>query len=393
MPAESGMTPAITIATAILDPDLRAQAQRALGQMPLSALGDISGYGGIAELVSEIGRIEPDILLLGIPGLPMDAAEAVRQIRACAGAPRVVALHHAADADTILEVMRAGAAEFLYLPFEQRFAEAITRISADCARDRQSRRAGGPVYALLSAKGGCGATTLACHTAAYIRRATQKHVLVADMDFCAGNVGPLFGATPRYSILDALDNLNRLDLTLWTALATTTKEGVDLIGSPAEPADFAGQVRALSILTRFWRSQYDFTIADFGHGITPTACHLMNVVDSLILVTTEDLPSLRMAKQAIRTLVKHNVGPNRLKLVVNRVPKHPTIQVPELERIMDFPIFAAIPNDFDLLSKAYSEQRLLDVESSVGAPLAAFAWKLAGIPHETPKRKRFALFG
>jgi len=212
------------------------------------------------------------------------------------------------------------------------------------------------------------------------------------MDFCAGNASVLMQATPRYTIQDALDNLTRLDLTLWKALVTSTREDVDLIGAPPEPTDFSGQARTLSILTRFWRSQYDFTIADFGHGLTPTACNLLNVVDGLLLVTTDELPALRTAKQALRTLSKHNVGANRLKLVINRMPKRAKIQVPELERIMDFPVYAVIPNEHQALAEAYAEPRLIDPESALGEPMALLADKLAGVTEPVKKTKKSFLF-
>jgi pilus assembly protein CpaE len=381
----------ISVAVAISEPGLRQQAHQALRAVPLSLLGDVAG-SGIAELSSEIGRLQPDILLLGLPGLPVDSAEVVRQIRASAGAPRVIAIHNAADPETILQAMRAGASEFLYPPFESHFSEALSRVAGECAREDNGRRPGGSVLAFLSVRGACGATTLACHTAAYLRRRTRKLVLLADMDFCAGNASVLMQATPRYTIQDALDNLTRLDLTLWKALVTSTREDVDLIGAPPEPTDFSGQARTLSILTRFWRSQYDFTIADFGHGLTPTACNLLNVVDGLLLVTTDELPALRTAKQALRTLSKHNVGANRLKLVINRMPKRAKIQVPELERIMDFPVYAVIPNEHQALAEAYAEPRLIDPESALGEPMALLADKLAGVTEPVKKTKKSFLF-
>jgi pilus assembly protein CpaE len=383
----------VSVAVAISEPGLRQQTHQALRALPLSLLGDVAG-SGIAELASEIGRMQPDILLLGLPGLPADSSEAVRQIRASAGAPRVIAIHNAADPDIILHAMRAGASEFLYPPFERHFTEALERVAGECAREDNGRRSAGQVFAFLSVRGACGATTLACHTAAYLRQRTKKLVLLADMDFCAGNASIMMQANPRYTIQDALDNLNRLDLTLWKALVTSTGDGVDLIGAPPEPTDFSGQARTLAILTRFWRSQYDYTIADFGHGLTPTACSLINLVDGLLLVTTDELPALRTAKQALRTLAKHNVGANRLKLVINRMPKRAKIQVAELERIMDFPVYAAIPNDHEAFAEAYAEPRLIEPESAIGQPMAFMADKLAGVSSPVQKKaKRAFLFG
>jgi pilus assembly protein CpaE len=143
---------------------------------------------------------------------------------------------------------------------------------------------------------------------------------------------------------------------------------------------------------RFWRSQYEFTIADLGHGLTPLTCDLLQVIDSLLLVTTDEMPALRQAKQIIRTLARRSFGPNRLRLVINRMPRRAAIQVPELERIMDHPIFAVIPNEYRTLMQAYEETRLVDPESSLGAPISGFVAKLAGLPAETARTKKLIFF-
>lgn len=114
-----------------------------------------------------------------------------------------------------------------------------------------------------------------------------------------------------------------------------------------------------------------------------------------MLVTTDELPALRTAKQALRTLGKHNMGANRLKLVINRLPKRAKIQVPELERIMDFPVYAVIPNDHQALAEAYAEPRLIEPELPLGESMALLADKLAGIeePVNVKKTKKSFLFG
>jgi pilus assembly protein CpaE len=199
----------VTVATAIAEPGLREQASQALRGVTVTLLGDIWTSGGIAGLGAELSRSHADILLLGLPGLAVDPTEAVRQIRTLSGGPRVIALDNKAEPEVILQAMRGGASEFLYPPFNGQFAEAVLRVADECARQEPARSAAGSVYAFVSAKGGCGATTMACHTAAYLRRQTKKQVLLADLDFCSGNASLLMQAAPRYTMVDALENLNR----------------------------------------------------------------------------------------------------------------------------------------------------------------------------------------
>ena len=344
----------------------------------------MAAFGSVSELAGEVTRLEPDILLLGLEGLPVDSGEVVRQIRNLPAGPRVVAVDGAADSGAILGMMRAGASEFLYPPFDEQFAACLMRVATESPRETV-RRALGFVFGFVSAKGGCGATTLACHTAGYLRKQTGKQVLLADMDFCAGNTAYLMRAEPRYNLMDALNNLHRLDLTLWKALVTSTASGVDMIPAPADAAEPGGRESQLSKLIHFWRSQYNFTLVDLGHGLTPAVCQLRDALDSLVLVTTDELPALRLARQSIGILGKLGLGVNRLHLALNRMPRRAAIPVSELERILGFPVFAAIPNQYQQLSEAYAEARLVEPGSPLGIPLSAFAAKLAGIPRR-PRR-------
>jgi pilus assembly protein CpaE len=382
----------LSAAVAIADTALRDRTLGALQGAGVNLLGDFSALPGMAELVAAIGRVQPDLLLLGFDGLPLDTIEAIRQIRALEASPRVAVVNGSANPEIILQAMRAGASEFLYPPLEEQIPEAVARLAAECAKEG-TRRAGGNLIGILSAKGGCGGTTLACHVAGYLDRRFKKHVLLADLDFCSGNAGLLMGCDQRYHVLDALDHLNRLDATLWKSLVATTTEGPDFIAAPAEPAELAGRMDSLAALLRFWRLQYDYTVVDLGHGLTPATCGLLDAFDSLLLVTTGEMPALRLAKQTLGLIEKLKPGGTRPLLVINRIARRAPIQIPELERIMGAPIYASIPNEYQLLTEAHSQAKLLDPDSSLGKAIAALAAKLAGTEAAPKKARRLALFG
>jgi pilus assembly protein CpaE len=380
-----------SVAIAIGEGGLRDRVRLALSTVPLHLASEAGACGSVAELAGDVGRLQPDILLLGLEGLPAESGEVVRQIRRIQPAPRVVVVHDSPNPETILEVMRAGAAEFLYPPFDEQFAAALMRLAGECSREPEHVGAGS-VFGFVSVKGGCGATTVACHTAGYLRHQTGKRVLLADMDFCSGNTGYLMRAQPRYTIVDALDNLKRIDTTLWKALVTPTADGVDVIPAPAEPVEAGIGAPALARLIHFWRSQYDIIVVDLGHGLTPAVCQLRDALDGLVLVTTDELPALRLARQSIGAFARQSAGVKGLHLVINRMPRRAAIQVPELERILEFPVYAAIPNRYRDVSEAYAEARLVDAGSALGIPLSAFAAKLAGI-QEAGKPRKLTLFG
>ena len=142
-------------------------------------------------------------------------------------------------------------------------------------------------------------------------------------------------------------------------------------------------------MLRFWRMHYDLTILDLGHGITPPLLDVLDTIDTLVVVTTNEVLALKQSKQMILSLAARNFGANRVKLVINRMPKRAQMQLPELEKIMGHSIYAEIPNDYGPLNDAYSEPRLLDPGSDLATHIGNFAARLVGIAAQEKKTRRF----
>jgi pilus assembly protein CpaE len=385
----------VTVAIAIRDQDLRKQVVEALRSVSAVTADEDCWQPDQTELLRGIARLRTGIVILGLPGLPGDPGEILSRIAALDAPPRVIAMNDSAEPAAILKAMRSGAAEFVYPPFESGFSEAFNRVLLDCLKKQPAPDAGlGHIIGFVSAKGGCGATTLACHAADYLHRIHRKNTLLADLDLYSGMAGLLLQITPHYSLADAIQNLHRLDLTLWKAMVSATPAGLDVIPAPAPPYDLGPASRKLSHLLRFWRSQYEVTVVDFGHGFTPLLVDLVEWIDVLAVVSTNEVPALRQAKLILQGMAQRNYGARRVRLVVNRMPKRPEIQVPELERILGFPIQATLPNDYKSLAEAYAQPRLVDSTSFLGAHMAELAAVLAGIPSASPKKhRRFPIFG
>ncbi len=382
---------AVAIAVAVAEPKLRKSVLQALQHASLPVVEGNVEVDRFEDLITAVERLRPDILFLGLPGLPSDPALIIARLTTLDAPPRVVAVNESADPELILKSVRAGATEFVYPPFNSTaFQDSLRRVVDDCGRSRTEERTTGSVIGFVSAKGGCGATTLACHAASHLRRLTKKEVLLADLDLAAGITGTIMQTSARYSLDDALQNLHRMDLKLWKGLVATAPSGVDVIPSPPDhPISVTPLTRKLPPMLRFWRTQYDLTILDLGHGITQQLVDVLDSIDTLVLVATNEVLALRQAKQMIQMLAVRNLGANRLKLVINRMPKRAQIQIPELEKVMGHAIFAEIPNDYQRLNEAYSEPRLLEPSSELAMQIGKFAAKLAGIEGPEQKPRRF----
>ena len=219
-------------------------------------------------------------------------------------------------------------------------------------------------------------------------------MLLADFDLDAGMVAFITKTKAVYSILDAVNNLHRLDISYWKALVSNGIPGVEIVSSPNalasknQPKD--EQIRHV---LAFAKPHYDWTVVDLGRSLSRIAMAAMEEIDEACLVTTLEVPALHQSKQIIQTLLDSGYGKNRIRLILNRSPKRLDITVGELEKMLGVPIFAMVQNDYPELYETYAEGRMLNRGCELGKQMTKLAQKLAGIEDEKPQKKRFGLFG
>ena len=385
----------LTIGLAIENPELWDQAHAALSALPFRIIVEHKDVGDVTNFLDRLERLRPDVVLVDISGWREPLEGLVTSIRAAAGDPMIIALNTSQDSEAILSSLRAGVNEYLFPPLQDPLRKALERRSVERSRRRDgSSNGGGKALGFLSAKGGCGATTLVCHVAAELGRLNQK-VLLTDLDLDAGMVGFITKTKSVYSILDAVNNLHRLDIHYWRALVSNGIPGVEIISSPLALASKqqpqGDQVRQV---LAFAKPHYDWTLVDLGRSLSRLGMAALEDMDEACLVTTLEVPALHQSKQIIQTLLDSGYQKNRIKLILNRAPKRLDIAPDELERMLGVPIFFMVPNDYPELYETYAEGRMLSRSSELGKQIARLAAKLANLEEEKPAKaaKRFSLF-
>jgi pilus assembly protein CpaE len=372
----------------IADETLRREALEVLrlAESPIPFDQHDSDWAGLLE---RIGKTKPDILLLDLSAVPVDLSIGIRQIRYHVPRIKVVALHASADPKIILTVMRAGANEFLHSPLAASLQAALEQILSTPDPDLVAVHRG-KVIGFLSAKGGCGATTLACHVAAELQRLTRKSVLLADLDLTSGLVGFLMKTPSSYSVLDAIKNITRLDESLWRALIVEHKANFAVMPAPASYSrwDHPDEEQLRQVL-QFMRTQHDWIVLDLGRSVNSIATAVLEEIDQLFLISTLEVVALHGLKAIVHGLFEQG---EKLQLVLNRTPKMMDISTHELENILGRSIYAALPNDYMALYQSYSSGNLLDSNNRLAQHFALLAAKIANLS-PVKSKKKFALFG
>jgi len=333
----------------------------------------------------------PDFLLLEMLAVQDRLAETLLEARRRAPKVKTIIVHPEANSDSVLSAMRAGADEFIHAPWGETLGPALDRLYRQFESE-PAQRHHGKVIALVSAKGGCGATSIACHLTVDLHRLTSQPVSLADLDLVSGMVGFLMKADKPYSVLDAVENLSRLDESLWKALVMEVKPGLAVLPAPQLfSPDQSPNRDQLKALLGFMRSRYDWIVLDLGRSLNTIVSDIYDELDQVLLVSVLEAAALHGVKTMIRRLTECGQDLTRVQLVINRAPKMLDIPVEELAKILGRPVYATILNDYQSIQNSYSTGNLLASGTKLGQQYADLAAKLASIPVVKPK-KRFPLF-
>jgi len=381
----------LTAGVVIANRDLSREIQACLREVRVRVVLEQPAITRWAEFQLQMERSRPDVLIFDL-SQPRLLEEAIRKIRALSSAP-VIAVHDAVDAETILGALRAGAREYVYPPYLPSLQKALERISLDQTKQHAAKGLHGRVLGFLSAKGGCGATTIACHLAWELQRVTQQEILLADLAMSAGAVGFLTDSKTQYSILDAVRNIHRLDLSYWKALVSNGTPRLEVITAPTEPVvDEALDPEPFRDVLRFVRSNYDWVIADLGRGLNFFSLGLLEEMDEIFLVTHLEVPALYQTKNVVQQIRDMGFLEDRLHVIVNRSPKQSEFTSEEVERLLGVPIHTKLPNAYPELYQAFAQGRLLSPDTQLGKHFTQLAMSLAGV-QGAKNGRGYSLFG
>ena len=357
---------------------------------------------GIVEGRSAEG-IGPDLVVVDIRSDSSSGMAAIERLRASSGSLSIFAVAAAAEPELILQSMRAGANEFF--PWnaaegsqqaratEESFHGAVRKTAA--RRDAASAGAKPPcvTHAFLGAKGGAGTTTVAVNCGVELARLTKRPTLVVDLKSCLGEVALFLGARPRFTVLDAIENLHRLDKNFLTELVAKHKSGLDILaGSEQFDRPNAQDAGALEELLRVVAKAYDYVVIDAGNVINSSSTAALYAADTIFLVTNPDVPSIRNAQRLVDRVRQLGAGSERVKILLNRVSENNLIAPKQIETALGYGIYHAFTSDYRTVSTALNSGVPLGIagQSELAAQFASFTRQLLGQHEEAkePERRR-----
>lgn len=336
---------------------------------------------GVEELESLHAR-RPDVVILDVGDSPELSFRLVEFLAESAPGRPVLVIGPTPSADLLIEAMRAGAAEYLQSPpTEEVLRDALGRITRRLGLTQEpDPQRQGRIYTFVGVKGGVGATMIASNVAVELHRLTGEKVLLVDFDFGLGDAAVHLGLTPRFHVVDVIENLHRMDPGLLTSFVESYGSGLHLLASPGEAEKIASvEPEQVTDVLRFLRKQYAYTIVDAPDPYAPYARSILAESDRVLLVATPEVPALRNVERVLPLLDANPASVQRaVSLIVNRFVSSRSVPVEEIQRLVGAQVQRVITNDYEPVTRSINEGRpIVGSKSAVARDLEKLAADLA----------------
>jgi pilus assembly protein CpaE len=291
----------------------------------------------------------------------------------------------------MIRCMRAGAREFLTLPFAPgAVAEALVRASVrrTAIRVPAAKKPDGKLHVFFGAKGGSGVTTLASNFAVSVVRESGQKTLLIDLDLPFGDAALGLGLNAAYSTADALQNFNRLDFNFLSRLLVRHESGLAVLTAPGKVTNTQITPDAVNRLLTVARQEFDSVVVDTGSRLDLTSTALFEPDAMVYLVAQVGISELRNSNRIIAEYFAADFP--RLEIVLNRfAPSSLGIDEEQITKALTRRAQWKIPEDSVTVRKMQNTATPLALnDSPISKAIRQMARAACGLTAEPEKKKR-----
>ena len=339
----------------------------------------------------------PDLVLLDL-GRDAESFFAFgAQLRRIRPATRLIAVSAISPPthQLLLEAMRGGVQDVLPKPVAMNvLKELLGRLAEELGvHERPSLD---KLIVVMGSKGGVGATTVAVNLGVQLSVFARKRVALLDFARPLGNAHLLLDMRPQFNVRDAVDNLERLDGHFFAGLLTSHHTKLQVLAGASQPEEWQTiAVPPLERVVNVAQNSFDAVLLDMGSQFGTDWAPILRTARMILLVAEANVPSLWTLQRRLVALTGLGVEPERAKIVLNRWHKGDEDILKGVQKDINRPVFACIPNDFRKASTSINlGTPLLENSQNNGLSLRyrQIASQIAGIGTD-PVAKKSSLSG
>jgi pilus assembly protein CpaE len=348
--------------------------------------------GLIAAIEAYQNSPTPNVIILESENRDEDILGGLDQLAPiCDAATRVIIIGRMNDVALYRELVRRGVSDYLIAP-----VGALQVVRSVCGLfSAPDAKPVGRIIAVVGAKGGVGASTVAHNIAFSIARDLTLDSVVTDLDLAFGTAGLDFNQDPPQGIAEAVFSPDRIDNAFIDRLLSKCTDHLSLLAAPAtldHVYDFGAD--AFEAIFDSLRATVPCVVLDVPHQWTGWTKQTLIGADDILIVAAPDLANLRNTKNLYDFLKAARPNDQRPLYCLNQigVPKRPEIKAADFAKALEDEPVAAISFEPQLFgSAANNGQMIAEISAShrTAEVIRQLAQKLTG--RIQPKKKSSSL--
>jgi pilus assembly protein CpaE len=331
-----------------------ASEDRRLGKAHLTVQ-----MGGVEAAIESYRTVPtPNVIILETEGRSDILAGLDELATVCDPGTRVVVIGTTNDAAPYRELVRRGVSDYVIGP-----VSPLDVVRSICSLFSASEALPvGRIIAVVGAKGGVGASTVAHNVAWAIARDLSLDSVVIDLDLAFGTAGLDYNQDPMQGVANAVFSPDRLDSAVMDRLLAKCTDHLSLLAAPAtldRVYDFGAD--AFDSIFDTLRMTTPCIVLDVPHQWSGWTKRVLVGADDILVVAEPDLANLRNTKNILNMLKSARPNDRAPLYCLNqvRMPKRPEINASGFTKTIESPPIAAIPFDSRMFGTAANNGQMI----------------------------------
>jgi pilus assembly protein CpaE len=356
------------------------------------------------QALQAVDRAHIDIILADSAATGVLEIEWIQRLAVKPLAPVVIVIATNSEMEFVRQAMLAGAQGFLLKPFDlSELHRSIQQVHQVSLQRRAALAESGAApgltpaptrtansIAVFSPKGGTGATTLAVNLAVALHQQTEARVLLIDADLRTADVDIFLSVLSKHSIYNLLELGNRVDEDLLKRVLTNHASGISVLrGEPQLqleiPVEHGQMHELIEALGLIWDG---YIIINTGDGLDRWTVEILDAVDTVLVVTTPELPALRATRNFLELADAAADPTGKWQLIMSSYQGKKVLQIADIEASIQYSVKATIAEDIAVVSASINRGMPLMVshrKSAIAQDVLALAKQLAQANPKSPE--------
>jgi pilus assembly protein CpaE len=318
------------------------------------------------EALEVVEGLDPGVIVIGA-SVPGDGYKLAEKIAAAYPWIATILVETELLEETMRKAIFAGAKDVLIEPFTPaKLVDSIYRsyqlekkkqvMQRDKTPALRKKPRQGQIVTVFSTKGGVGKTFVSTNLAVALAQHTGDAVVLVDLDLDFGNTALALNIVPRYTIHDVINEIRNLDQDLMESYLIPHRSGIKLLAANTQPqmAEFIN-AEHIGLILKVLQSAFDYVVVDMPARFYEPVDPALQEADLLLLITTQDVATIRNIKACLVALGSLNYPRHKIKLLLNRAESRSEIKSRDVETTLDQDLFGVLPAEYRLVSSSLNK--------------------------------------